>query len=550
LKTVLFIFFIVFNTTVFGQTKSPFILIDSATNEPIKYAEIANYSNKKVLSFTNELGGFYINKLKQNGGAIFIKCLGYKSKVVSNLNDSVILLVSLINELNTVIIRDINFNTVFLNCLEKLKENENNKHQFKSFFKLFSSKEEQIYEVIEGFYSTEVKPNKIEKISLENGRYAFKDSVLKEEFLLSENLSKLIVNLNTLSSKNPLNIPLSIIPFYDFNEAKFVTKTVTKTFFDGTEKVIEYQIIPKEKYKRKIFSCIVWIGQKTFNIKKLSLTIQYPQKQILEAISPNSICNIDSISITQIFSENYANISLPEQIEMVFYYQLINNEKTSQLTTRINLVNFEENKTIVDLKLNDNLTDREKIEHILYVPNYWQNASKYYYNTNEQNNQIEALEKLNLFGNPLLTNADTLKYVADQYLFCKQNAGPFIKQNTKPLNSLGITILKRNNQEVAEFYFDLHFLYAFYNNKFYYRILPLFDAKHSWCSQNTIEEAITNKFLSELNDLTIHFCGVLNNKVNEFEKNEIKLEQLLIEKERIIEKYYLAQEELIKKLWL
>ena len=115
------------NTAVFGQTKSHFILIDSTTNEPIKYAAIANYSNKKVLSFTNELGGFYLNKPVQNGNAIFIKCLGYKSKVVSNLNDSVILLVPLINELNTVIIRDINFNTVFLNCLEKLKENENNK---------------------------------------------------------------------------------------------------------------------------------------------------------------------------------------------------------------------------------------------------------------------------------------------------------------------------------------------------------------------------------------------------------------------------------------
>jgi hypothetical protein len=72
----------------------------------------------------------------------------------------------------------------------------------------------------------------------------------------------------------------------------------------------------------------------------------------------------------------------------------------------------------------------------------------------------------------------------------------------------------------------------------------------NYISNGGFEEAITNKFLSELNDLTIHFCSVLNYKVNEFEKNEIKLEQLLIEKDRIIEKYYLAQEELIKKLWL
>jgi hypothetical protein len=367
LRLKLFFFFI-FGILSFGYTQNVFTLIDSTNFEPVKFAGIAKLSTKIIVAFTNENGEFKINKFDTINNGYLIKCLGYKSKIITNLNNSIIYLMPVPTELNTVVVNDINYNTVFRECIEKLKANQDKKLFLNSFYNLYSENNDGVYEIIECFYANLAFPNKTDSLFLKNGRFAFFDSLANNKFFSSINLSNLVTKFNLLNeTKNDYSL-FPIIPFYDFNELKYVERKFVASNYDGTERVLEFLITPKEKYKRKIFTCSVFIGQKSFNLKKIILTITSPKKTMLNTINENSICLIDSISINILFNDFGTLNSYAEQLNFKINYMLRNGDETIPLNTTINLVNFETASSIIGFKQNINSTDRAQISNILYEP--------------------------------------------------------------------------------------------------------------------------------------------------------------------------------------
>lgn len=525
-------------------------LKDSVTNEPIKYACIANNKTKKVVAFTNELGEFKLANNNFSNDVYLIKCLGYRNKISSVSGNATVYLQPIPTELNTVVVNDINSNTIFLNCIEKLKANQAKKKFFKAFYSLHSLHENNIFEIIESFYSVTVSPNIIDSAYLENGRFAFFDSSLKNTFVSSINLSNLVTLFNILNcEKNDWSI-YPIIPFYDFNESKYVEKQFVGSKFDGTERVLEFNIKPKDKYKRKAFNCSVWIGQKTFNIKKIKLSIVNPQKTILNAVNENSICLIDSVLIEEIFNDYNSEIAFPEQVNFKFMYKLRNGDNLFPVATNIKLVNFEETNSLLNFKQAKNLTDREKISDLLYEPNYWKNVNKFVASTQAETEAIDKFASMSLFGNPLLSKDDTLHFLLGDYHLCDTISSPKILLNQKPNKPLNYLVFKRNEVEVAEVYFDIYYAYCLLDKSFKFRVLPLFNLQKSWCNNKEVEQFIYAKIFPLLNDLTLHYSDVLTVRTNELVDLSVKPDLIIQEKNRILEKFYLEQDELIKKIWL
>lgn len=550
-KLLLFTLQILFFMNLYAQHSIEGVVLDLVNLEPIGYATITNNLNHKVVAFTNELGEFKYSSNDTLNVQLLIKCIGYKSKIINiyGFKHTKILIEKSENELNEVVIKNINYNTLFTDFIEKLKQNKSNSLNVKSFYRLYSSNQNQIYEAIEGFYSSIVKPNTFKNLSIENGRFAFFDSLLNQGFISSLDLSNLLLNFDLLNIDNSTSSIFPIVPLYDFNELKYVTKKVISSTFNGTEKIVEYSIVPNEKFKRKIFNCSIWIGQKTLNIKKIKLTIFEPQKSTLLAINDKSLCIIDSISITEIFNEFNSKISFPEQLNIKINYTLKNFEKTNVLTTNISIVNYEINSNPFIEKQETNLTDREKIDKILYEPLYWKNVNNYLKNTDKQSQDLAILESLNLFGNPLLTNTDTLNYLSNIYTYCKNNSKIQLTNFYKPENPLNILTLRKGKIPVAEYYFVIYFTYSIYNNQFNFRSIPLFYHYCSWYNKLEISENKNEQILTVLSDLTVYYTDLLNFRLNEMLASKQDYKNILIEKDRILNKYYEKQEDFLKTFW-
>lgn len=550
-KLLFFTLQILFLMNLYAQHSIEGVVLDSVNLEPIGYATITNNLNHKVVAFTNELGEFKYNCNDTLNVQLLIKCLGYKSKTINiyGLKYTKILIEKSENELNEVVIKDVNYNTLFADFIEKLKQNKSNSLNVKSFYRLYSSNQNQIYEAIEGFYSSVVKPNTFKNLSIENGRFAFFDSLLYQGFFSSLDLSNLLLNFDLLNIDNSTSSIFPIVPLYDFNELKYVTKKVISSSVNDTEKIVEYSIVPNEKFKRKVFNCSIWIGQKTLNIKKIKLTIFEPQKSMLMAINDKSLCIIDSISITEIFNEFNQSITYPEQLNIKLNYTLKNYEKTNVLTTNISIVNYEINPNPFIEKQETNLTDREKIDKMLYEPLYWKNVNNYLKNSDKQNQDLALLESMNLFGNPLLTNTDTLNYLSNSYTYCKNNSKLQLTNFFKPENPLNILILRKGKVPVAEYYFVIYFTYSIYNNQFNFRSLPLFYNYYSWYNKLEVSENKNEQILNGLSDLTVYYTDLLNFTLNEMLASKQDYKNILKEKDRILNKYYEKQENLLNTFW-
>jgi hypothetical protein len=241
--------------------------------------------------------------------------------------------------------------------------------------------------------------------------------------------------------------------------------------------------------------------------------------------------------------------SYAEQINFEFDYNIRNGDEIIPLNTTINLVNFETTLSTNGFAQNKQVADREQISKILYEPNYWKNSNTYIANTLVKELAIRKFNEMSLFGNPLLTKTDTANFLLNQYQFCYDGTLPQFSLKEKPKNPLNFTILKRNEKEVGEIYFDIQYLYCNYNNNFKFRVFPLFDFEKSWCNDEDVRLFITNNMLPLLHELTIYYYKLLNSRTLELVENKVVPEKIILEKDRIIKKYYQEQAKLIDKIW-
>ena len=127
-KLLLFTLQILFFMNLYAQHSIEGVVLDLVNLEPIGYATITNNLNHKVVAFTNELGEFKYSSNDTLNVQLLIKCIGYKSKIINiyGFKHTKILIEKSENELNEVVIKDINYNTLFTDFIEKLKQNKSN----------------------------------------------------------------------------------------------------------------------------------------------------------------------------------------------------------------------------------------------------------------------------------------------------------------------------------------------------------------------------------------------------------------------------------------
>jgi hypothetical protein len=118
----------------YSQTKSTYILLDSVTKTPIKYATILN-NNKGTITSPEGYFKVYNNKKED---FIKISHVGYKSKKIKisklNLNDT-ILLVPDVYSLDEVVIVD--YKNIFDEAISKLKNSDEEKYCENFYYKEF-----------------------------------------------------------------------------------------------------------------------------------------------------------------------------------------------------------------------------------------------------------------------------------------------------------------------------------------------------------------------------------------------------------------------------
>jgi CarboxypepD_reg-like domain len=208
-------------------------ILDSLTQEPISYAHI--YSEPFDLgTISNELGEFEIRLPTKGSVSLTISHIAYSPVSISVKNDTILNIPMSKNivYLHAVVVNDKALQ-IAKEVLANLKEAKIN--YGKAFYRQIAFQDTVATELIEAFYNVSFSLNGIDKINLEQARFARKKHVPGAVFFSHTNFSYLTVGYNLYAGPGK----------------KAIGRPFATYFFD------QYDFTLKEEYKKGLDSYVV-----------------------------------------------------------------------------------------------------------------------------------------------------------------------------------------------------------------------------------------------------------------------------------------------------
>jgi len=397
---VIFVFlqstFSVWAQTISGK------LLDSLTLEPISYAHI--YSESFDLgTISNELGEFELNLPVKDTASLIISHIAYSPVWVSVKNDTIL---NIAMSKNIVYLHEVEVvvnDKAFQIAEEVLASLKEAKVSYgKTFYRQLVFQDTVATEFIEAFYNVSFSLNGVDKINIEQARYARKKHSPVSVFFSFTNFSYLSVGSHiftedketTKNKKRAVGRPFATYFFeqYDF--------TLKKEYRKGTDSYVVITFKPSNELDNQVNS----YGYFTYNTSQKRL-VEYiasiDHALGADKISKNAVDK--KLKITNpIYSwkfsfsdtENLINFILVE-----FNYDLLVNDEVIPSKTSSKMV-FYKKSSKPHKKLREPglaLEDVSIFKNAKYKPKFWRD-NPIIKRTAKENEIISSFEKNNAFG--------------------------------------------------------------------------------------------------------------------------------------------------------
>lgn len=319
-RIILFFLFLNYSNIIYSQNISTYVLLDSITKAPVKYANILKYNNQGTI--TNEDGYFYIYH-KEEKKEIKISHIGYKEKtiLISKLKDT-ILFSPKIYVLDEVILVD--YKNIFNKAVSKLKNRKQEDFCENFYYKEFLKQNKNYVNYMEATGIRITKNNEHNQIFIKDKRATndlidesinfkfvslysllnrFREIINNIKIVKYNMINKDILRLtgyiknkkenyniyvNMLNKsilkieKNNLNNQLNI----SATKSSFLSKKKYHIYQQGNFYSVDFIVINNQSYLNKIN----FIGKATVLNNKNPSKLTYMSEQIYLVKNPNKNC--------------------------------------------------------------------------------------------------------------------------------------------------------------------------------------------------------------------------------------------------------------------
>ena len=372
-------------------------LSDSETGLPIAYAHIQS-GNGKLSTVSNKLGLFELHTNSSLGDSLLITHTSYSPVRLWVSSDSIhdIKMNPDIIILDEVIVMDI-LGDVIEQVTQELK---NSPIEYsRAFYRQITYQDSMPKEWIEAFYNISSTKNGIDKIKIDQARFARKKYDTSGVFVSHTNFSYIILCHKIYESKTEDQILRVGKPFHE-NFLDNYTFTVSKTF----EKSEDSFVIISFKVKDKTVHPINGYGHFTYNLTKKRLIhylIQVGHSLGMDELSDYYAGKNLSVESPLIKLEfNYhEETGLLKYIRSGYTYNLIKDEEVIPSYVQSTMIFYEESdKVFTKLREPDiKLEDVSNFENAKYKPKFWRDNPVITL-TPEEKAMIATFEKENAFG--------------------------------------------------------------------------------------------------------------------------------------------------------
>jgi hypothetical protein len=398
-------FFISFHVCCHGQDITG-ILLDSITNQPIKHAHIFSSGHNGTGTITNESGEFqlYLQNQEQPTDTLIMSHVAYQQLKIpltklppEHKHYKRFYLAPYVIQLKEVTILDYNVMEIVHAIKKQLRQS---KIEYgKAFYRQVSFRDTEATEWIESFYDLSYSPNGVDKLKINQARFARRRNDAAQVFFTHSNFSYVSLGQQLFSPKSQIDESRIGKPFgedftsnYDF----FVNRTYNKAsdiYYD-----IHFEPNTDSYTSPNVY------GNFIYNYSKNRL-IHYTAR-VDHALGANQIYGYSGDKTIEMknpkytfqfsFSENEGRLQL---ITAEFIYDLIQDGKVFPSKVCSKLLFYERVKK-PHRKLrepNRELEDVSLFETAKYRPKFWRDHPVIK-RTKEENRVITTFEKNNAFG--------------------------------------------------------------------------------------------------------------------------------------------------------
>ncbi|MCH6198279.1 carboxypeptidase-like regulatory domain-containing protein [Aquiflexum sp. LQ15W] len=395
-KTFMFLVLSIFTSSLYGQSISG-SLIDMNSGEPISFAYILASQSKKA-TISNENGDFEISGLSIGQDTLIISHLAYYT-IKRPISVEPIMTIHLDPReivLDEISVTDVPVQDIALCVLNVLK---NSSIEYgKAFYRQTASIDSKATEWIEAFYDIAYSANGIDKLKIDQARFARIRYDSTNLFMSFTNFSYLTVANSIYSAVTGNDHSRIAKPFgehffkdYDFYLDKQYTLDSNRYV------VIEFQ--PSSKLVNPIFS----FGKFVFNVtqnKLLQYTAEINHALGTDEFTADSRKDIELKNPKHFFQFNFSEISGNiDAIQVDYSYDLIYNGKVlpSRVSSKFLVYQLldKEPKGLRSAGLE--LEDVSNFENAKYKPKFWMN-NPVIKRTIEEEAIIASFDKNNAFG--------------------------------------------------------------------------------------------------------------------------------------------------------
>jgi hypothetical protein len=395
-KTFMFLILSFFTSSLVGQSISG-SLKDVNSGEPISFAYILASQSKKA-TISNENGDFEISGLSIGQDTLIISHLAYYT-VKRPISVEPIMTIHLDPReivLDEILVTDVPVQDIAISVLSVLK---NSSIEYgNAFYRQTAFIDSKATEWIEAFYDIAYSANGVDKIKIDQARFARIRYDSTNLFMSFTNFSYLTVSNNIYSAAKGNDGSRIAKPFGEdfFEYYKFY---LDKQYTLGSNRYVVIEFEPSSELVNSIFS----YGKFIFNVTQNKL-VQYTgeinhalgtdeftadSRKDLELKNPKHFFqfqfseisgNIDAIQVDYSYDLIYNGIVLPSRVSSKFVvYQLLDKEPKGLRSTGLEL------------------EDVSNFEKAKYKPKFWMN-NPVIKRTTEEEAIITSFDKNNAFG--------------------------------------------------------------------------------------------------------------------------------------------------------